>query len=228
VSAVYQVPWKEYSEEEIRKILAFLFRCQGYNVHNALKTDRRGEAAPDLECAKPDETGKILMGIKKKPQQKDIHQLETLARKHARTKIYVYIEEPSASFKGAMRRTSGVSFWDSQKLTFETFSKNMRFYLSLIIENYVERTSYRITRSFCKLYVGLDEGKLGVEEPAKADAEMLNLLWNAKDRSTSLHKSLRTIQEIFENTNLSSLDEKTTESVVNGFLRDYSIYTLIL
>ena len=216
---MYQVPWKEYSEEEIQEILAFLFRCQGYNVYNTHETHRRSEVAADLECTRPAETDKILIGIKKKPHQKDIHQLETLARRHARTKIYVYVEEPSASFKEAMKRTSKVSFWDSRKLTLETFSRNLRFYLSLIIENYVERTSYRITRSFCKLYLDLDEGNLKVEEPAKADAEMLNLLWNAKDRSTSLHKSLRTMQEIFENTDLSSLDEKTTESVVNGFLK---------
>lgn len=218
MGTVYQVPWKEYSEKEIQEIVAFLFRTQGYNVHKAHK--KKGtEAAADLECVRSSETDKILIRIKKKPQQKNIHQLETLARRHARTKIYVYIEEPSASFKEAIKRTSGVSFWDSRKLTSETFNKNLRFYLSLIIENYFERTSYRITLSFCKFYQDIDEENVKVGEPAKADAKMLNMLWNAKDRSASLHKSLRTMQEIFENTDLSSLAEKTTKSVVNGFLR---------
>jgi NADH dehydrogenase FAD-containing subunit len=36
---MYQVPWKEYSEEEIQEILAFLFRGEGYDVYNAHKTD---------------------------------------------------------------------------------------------------------------------------------------------------------------------------------------------
>jgi hypothetical protein len=216
---MYQVPWKDYSEEEIQEIVAFLFRCEGYDVYNAHKTDRRGEVGADLECTKPAEADMALIGIKKKPQQKDIHQLETLAKREARTKIYIYIEEPSASFKEAMKRTSGISFWDSKKLTLETFSKNLRFYVFLIIENYIERTSYRITLSFCKMYQEIEQGRLKVEGPAKADPEMINLLWNAKDRSTSLHKSLRTLQEIYENTDLSSLDEKTKESVVNGFLR---------
>lgn len=218
-STVYQVPWKEYSEEELQGILAFLFRHEGYNVYNAYEKSRRGKVTADLECTKPAETGKILIMVNKKPQQKDIQRLNTFARRRARAKIYVYIEEPSGAFREAMKRTSRVSFWDSRKLTSETFSRNLRFYLSLIIENHIERTSYRITLSFCRFYLDLDEGNIKVGEPAKADAEMLNLLWNAKDRSASLHKSLRTMQEIFENTDLSSPAKKTTESVVKGFLR---------
>jgi hypothetical protein len=216
---LYQVPWDRYSEEEIQEILAFLFKGEGYDVYNAHKTDRRGEAAADLECTKPAEAERVLVAIKKKPLQKDIHQLETLAKRDARTKIYVYVDEPSASFKEAMRKISGVSFWDSRKLTLETFNKNLRFYIFLIIENYIEKTSYRITLSFCRVYQDIEQRKQKVEEPVKANPEMLTLLWNAKDRSTSLHKSLRTLQEIYENTELSSLDEKTKESVVTGFLR---------
>jgi len=219
---MYRVPWKEYSEEEIQEMLAFLFRGEGYDVYNAHKTDRRGEAAADLECTKPAEADRVLIAIKKKPMQKDIYQLETLAKRNARTKIYAFVEEPSASFKEAMRRVSGISFWDSKKLTLETFSKNLRFYISLIIENYMERTSYRITFSICKFYKDIEQGRLKVDKPAKASPEMLTLLWNAKDRSASLYKSLRTLQEIYENTELSYLDEKTKESVVTGFLRGLS------
>lgn len=219
---MYQVPWKEYSEEEIQEILAFLFRGEGYDVYNAHKADRRGETAADLECTRPAEADRVLIAIKKKPMQKDIYQLQTLAKRDARTKIYAYIEEPSASFKEAMRRVSGISFWDSKKLTSETFSKNLRFYIFLIIENYMERTSYRITFSICKIYKDIERGRLKVGKPTRASPEMLILLWNAKDRSTSLYKSLRTLQEIYENTELSSLDEKTKQSVVTGFLRGLS------
>jgi hypothetical protein len=94
---VYQVPWKEYSEEEIQQTLSYLFKCKGYNVYNAHKADRRGEMGADLECTRPAEAEKILVSVKKKPQQKDILQLETLAKRDAKTKIYVYVEEPSAS-----------------------------------------------------------------------------------------------------------------------------------
>ena len=216
---MYQVPWKEYSEEEIQLELAHLFRRKGYDVYNAHQADRRGEMGADLECSRPAETGKVLISVKKRPQQKDILQLETLVKRDARTKIYVYIEEPSAAFKEVMNKTLEVSFWNSEKLTTETFRTDLRFYLFLIIENNIERASYRITFSFCKFYWDLEEGKMKVQESEKPDVEMLNLLWNAKDRSASLHKSLRTLQEIYENTDLSSDNFKETESIVNGFLR---------
>ncbi|MGA2308422.1 MAG: restriction endonuclease [Candidatus Bathyarchaeia archaeon] len=216
---MYQVPWKEYSEEEIQQTLSYLFKCKGYNVYNAHKADRRGEMGADLECTRPAEAEKILVSVKKKPQQKDILQLETLAKRDAKTKIYVYVEEPSASFKEAMSKKSEISFWDSEKLTSETFRTDLRFYLFLIIENNIERTSYRITFSFCKLYFDLEKGKMKIQEPAEGDVEMMNLLWNAKDRSASLHKSLRTLQEIYENTYLTSVDYRETESIVNGFLK---------
>jgi hypothetical protein len=215
---MYQIPWKDYSEEEIQEILAFLFKGDGYDVYNAHKADRRGEKAADLECSKPAETDRILIQVKKKPAQKDVHQLETFSKRNDRIKIYVYVEEPSASFKEAMRRTAGISFWDSRKLTLETFNKNLRFYVSLITENYVEKTSYRITLSFCQEYRDIEQGVHKVGKPAKITPEMLNLLWNAKDRSATVHKSLRTLQEIYENTDLSSLDEKAKSSVINGFL----------
>lgn len=216
---LHQVPWKEYSEDEIQEILSHLFNCKGYKVYNVHRADRRGEIGADLECIRPAETEKILISVKKKPQQKDILQLETLAKRDASTKIYVYVEEPSASFKEAMNKALEVTFWDSQKLTLEIFRTDLRFYLFLIIENNIERTSYRITFSFLRMYFDLEKGKMKIKEPAQADAEMLNLLWNAKDRSASLHKSLRTLQEIYENTELTTASHKETESIVNGFLR---------
>jgi hypothetical protein len=57
------------------------------------------------------------------------------------------------------------------------------------------------------------------KKPTKMNPEMLNLLWNAKDRATTVHKSLRTLQEIYENTDLPSLNEKTKSSMVAGYLK---------
>ena len=216
---MYQIPWKKYSEEEIQEIVAYLFSCRGYEVYNLHKVDRRGEKGADLECSKTGETSKVLIAIKKKPRKKDIHQLEELARREAEVKIYIYVEEPSASFKRFMNRIKNVSFWDSRKLTREIFNVNTRFYLFLIIENYIKKSIYNIILSFCKIYVDIDRGEIEVKAPMKADIQMLNLLWNAKDRSASLHKSLRTLQEFFENIDLSNIDGETKKSIINGFLR---------
>jgi len=216
---MYQVPWYKYSEEEVQEVLTYLFKRRGYDIYNVHKVDRRGEVGADLECTKPAETDKLLIAVKKKPGKKDIYQLERLTQRESRTKIYVYIGEPSTSFKEAMDEHKGqVSFWNSEKLTLETFNTDTRFYLFLIIENYIENTSYRMTYSFCKIYKALENGEIEIKKPEKASIELLNLLWNAKDRSVSLHRSLRTLQEVFENVDLSGIDEKTKKSIVNGFL----------
>ena len=215
---MFQIPWHKYSEEEIQEVLTLLYRERGYEVYNVHKVDRRGEEGADLECTRPGETDKILIAVKKKPQQKDIKQLNTLANRTVRTKIYVYIEEPSTSFKKALQKVKDkVSFWNSEKLTYEFFSTDVRFYLFMIIENAIEKDSYDITFSFAKFYLDLEKEGTKFKGPVKADEEMLNLLWQAKDRSVSLHKSLRTLQTLFEEMKLPTIDEGTKESITDAF-----------
>lgn len=220
---MFQIPWQLYSEEEIQEIVTTLYRERGYEVYNVHKIDRRGEEGVDLECTRPGEAERIVIAVKKKPQKKDIAQLNMFAKRVARTKIYVYVEEPSTSFKKAMEIVKDkVSFWNSEKLTYEVFSTDVRFYLFLIIVNYIWKDFYDITMSFCRVYIDLEERGPKFEMPMKADHEMLNLLWQAKDRSVSLHKSLRTLQAFFEETKLSTVNERTKESITDAFLLSLS------
>lgn len=215
---MFQVPWKLYSEMEILEVLTLLFRTRGYKVYNVHKTDRGGENGADLECTKTGETEKILIAVKKKPRKIDVGQLETFAKRTARTKIYVYIEEPSTAFRKAMEKVKDqVSFWNAGKLTYEAFSTHIRFYLFMVIENSFEIPIFEMTRSFFQVYFSLKKKRAG--KPIRADSKMLNLLWAAKDRGSSLHKALRTLQRIFEEMDLSRIDEESKRSIVEAFLK---------
>lgn len=218
VMDMHQIPWKAYSEMEILEVLTLLFRERGHKVYNVHKTDRSGENGADLECSKTGETGKILIAVKKKPRKIDAGQLKIFAKRPASTKIYVHIEEPSTAFRKAMEEVKNhISFWNAEKLTCEVFSTDIRFYLFMVIENSFEIPIFEITRSFFKVYFSLKKKKAG--KPIRADSKMLNLLWVAKDRSSSLHKALRILQSFFEETDLSGTDEETRRSIVEAFLK---------
>jgi hypothetical protein len=61
--------------------------------------------------------------------------------------------------------------------------------------------------------------KKKISQPLKATPDMLNLLWAAKDRSSSLHKSLRTLQLLFEDMVLTEVDEGTRKAMTFAFLK---------
>ena len=146
-------------------------------------------------------------------------QLEKFAKENATEKIFVYIEKPSAFLNEFMKKHGQqIDFWDSERLTSEIFRLDLRFYLFLIIENYIESTSYDITYSFCQMYRKVEDGTAETRAIQPSD-ELLNLLWNAKDRSSSLHKSARTLQEVFENTSLNIGEMKIKEPIVKGYLK---------
>jgi hypothetical protein len=116
-----------------------------------------------------------------------------------------------------------VSFWDSKKLTHETFVTDTRFYLFMVIENYYERDAFDIIFSFCRFYIDYRDKGRSHGEVIKADNKMINLLWQAKDRSPSLHKSLRSLQELFEQMKITDIEEKTKLSVVKAFLKSLAL-----
>lgn len=214
---MFQIPWKAYSEMEILEVLTLLFRDRGYEVYNVHKTDRGAENGADLECTRMEETGKILIAVKKKPRKIDIGQLKTFAKRPTISKIYVHIEEPSAAFRKAMEEVqTRVNFWNAEKLTYEIFCTDVRFYLFMVIENSFEIPIFELTRSFFEVYFSLKKRKAG--KPIRVDSKMLNLLWAAKDRSSSLYKALRILQKIFEEMDLSRIDEETKRLIVDAFL----------
>ena len=215
------IPWIQYSEEEVQAVLTVLFRRRGYAVYNIHKMDKVGEKGIDLECRREGEKDRIIIAVKKKPRSKDVSQLRQFANRTARTKVYVYIDEPTLQFKKEMVAFEDkVSFWGDDKLTSEIFKTDTHFYLSLIVENRFLKELYDITMSLClfNLDLGKCKERWNEKEPVKADYEMLNLLWVAKDRSASLYRSLRALQTLFEESNLSAIDEGTKESILNGFL----------
>ena len=212
-----QIPWKEYSELEIIEVLCSLFKDKGYKTYNVHKTDRSGEKGADIECSKFGETEKLLVAVKKKPGKNDTGQLTAFLKRPEKQKIYVHIEEPSTAFKEEMDKTKNqVSFWDAETLTLELFHVNPRFYLFLVLENSFEKPIFSLSYSFIKIFDRVRNNRAG--EIVKANPRMLNLLWEAKDRSSSLYKSLRLFQKFFENMNLSEIDEKTKRTLVEGFL----------
>jgi len=195
---MFQIQWKLYSESEVLEILTELFRAKGYDVYNAHKTDRSNENGIDMQCTKTAENQKITIDVKKKPNKSDIGQLQEFAKRPSTSKIYIYIEEPTIDFKNAMEEFKNrISFWNAEFLTHEFFCTNPRFYLFLILENTFMQPIYRIVMSFFRVYFKVEKQK-DVAKAIQATPEMLNLLWAAKDRSASLHKSLRTLQLMFE------------------------------
>jgi len=225
------IPWEEYSEEEIHEIVEHLFTLRGYQVYNAHKADRRGEKGSDLVCVKTGEDSKILISVKKKPNKNDIYQLNELKNNNDSTKIYIYIKPPSADFYREIEKNKNiVSFWDSEKLTNELFNLDMRLYIFMIIEYYILKESYVFNYEFIRFYNEVEDGERTVGKLSTLDPEMLNILWNIKDRSVTFHKSLKTLQDLYEQTETLTLDKKNQINVINGYLYSLSrlkIYSIL-
>jgi hypothetical protein len=215
---MFQIQWKTYSESEILEILTDLFREKGYDVYNIHKTDRRGENGIDMECTKTAENQKVTIAVKKKPNKSDIGQLQDFVKRPSASKIYIYIEEPTTDFKKAMEELKNrVSFWNAEVLTDEVFCTDSRFYMFLVLENDFMRPIFRIVYSFFDVFFQVEKKK-DIPKPIQATPEMLNLLWAAKDRSASLHKSLRTLQVMFEKMDIGEINEATKKAIISSFL----------
>lgn len=215
----YGVPWDVYSEEEIQEVLAHLFSLKGYRVYNIHKSDRSREKGADLECIKNAESEKVLIAVKKKPSKDDINQLNELRKRFESTKIYVYAEPPSAAFfKEMSSDKENVSYWDSDKLTYELFNYDLRLYLFMIIENYILKESYNFNYNFITYYRDVKDGDKDKVSVTKLNYDMLKLLWNIKDRSVSTHKSLRLLQDLYDQTIPLDVNEIGKMQLINGFL----------
>lgn len=216
---MHQIPWIEYSEEEIQDVFQVLFKLRGYRVTNLHKADRRGEKGVDLECVKSGETEKIIIAVKKKPGKSDIQQLNEFVRRDSKNKIYVYISEPSADFRFEMDKMRDlVSFWDSEKITSELFNTDLKFYSFCILENYVEKHAFEISEKIMQFYLNYEE--MEYSRPKPLDNQMIRILWQMKDRSASIHRILNIIQLLFEDTSPFFLDDKNTKNLVYAYLKN--------
>lgn len=230
----YSIPWESYSEEEIQEIIAHIFSLKGYQIYNIHKADRSREQGADLECVKIAETNKILIAVKKKPSKKDIYQLNELKKRFNNTKIYVYVQPPSSDFFKEMTVSKDIiSFWDSEKLTYELFSLDIRLYMFMIIENYILKESFDFNYDYISFYNDIKEEDKKELYITKLDYDMIKLLWNIKDRSVSVHKSLRLLQDLYDQTIPLEISEKHKIQIINGYLsslfrlKNYSILPLI-
>lgn len=92
------IPWENYSEEEVQKFIELMFRTRGFEVYNAHEIDRRGEGGGDLIITRKGEVEKLYVAVKRKPGKSDINQLKELAKQNGQ-RIYIYASEPSLDFK---------------------------------------------------------------------------------------------------------------------------------
>ena len=92
----------------------------------------------------------------------------------------------------------------------------------MIIENFFQKDALAITYSFCRFYLNFVEKGPIHGNVVKADQNMTTLLWEIKDRSASLHKSLRILQTLFEEMKLIGDEEKIREPISQAFLKSLS------
>lgn len=213
-----KINWGRYSEEELQVVIEYLFLLRGYDVFNLHLSDRRGEEGIDLECTKRGETEKIVIAVKVEPQKGDILQLEQLSKRSERTKIYIYADDPSATFKKAMEKYKGVvSFWNGQKLTDELFDTDAIMYTSLIIEESFRQDMYAIGKLMMKSY---SEGEKSTkeQETMSDDIEKIGILWAAKDKSVSVNRSMMTLQLFLEGLECLELRQSDHGLIVSSFL----------
>jgi len=74
---MFQVPWEDYSEDEVSELVSLMFRKKGFSVYNVHRLDRRMEDGIDIECKKSPGESRTIIAIKKKPEKKDVVRSES-------------------------------------------------------------------------------------------------------------------------------------------------------
>ncbi len=218
---MFDIPWTMYSEEEIISVISELFHSRGYEVFNVHATDRASEDGVDVECKLPFETEKVLISVKKKPAKRDIGQLSWLVGKPEKQKIYVFVSAPSGAFEAAKEQASknGVTFWNADKLSTELFDTLPKLYLFMLTEYYIEREIFAINSLVLKVYDSISLDKVAPRSPDKQTPELLNLLWQGKDRAVAWNKTLSAYQVMFEAMKFPQMHTADRRRIVTAFLR---------
>lgn len=194
------ISWGKYSEDELRTIVKLYYKEAGFHVDDLHEADRRGEKGADLIVYKQGEAEKIAIALKLKPVKADIHQLQELAKRSERLKKYIYIQTPATDFYFEMDQYRyKVDFWDSQKLTYEISASNPSLSVWLAISSHpLFACIGQINHSLALLlYKWREEEEFhGKIAP---DSNFYREIWRLKDDFSSLNKSLRLLQGIFEN-----------------------------
>jgi hypothetical protein len=217
----FDIPWNMYSEEEILTVVSELFRVRGYETCDVQEGDRDAERKVDLVRSGPSGREELLVIVRKKPIEPDVAQLIRFAKNEGVQKIYVYVREPTGRFKVAMSRAvnEGVVFWNADILSGQLLDTIPRLYMNMITEHFVIRELFVIEDRMRRTHNDIHANKRPPSQPEEPSNELLNLLWQGKDRAVSWNKALGAIQVTFERMKLGKMDDATKRSVIKGFLR---------
>jgi len=185
-----EIPWPKYREEEIIYLLMVHFALLRYSVHSPHFADPSHEAGIDLEATRRDK--RVIVAVKKRPQNSDRGQLADLSRSKASQRIYVYISSPTEGFRREMRNIRNVEYWSARKLTLQFVESGLAF--GLLFDNSPLPEVMKVIFSLL-LSWGNARGRAMIP---KLSAKRLAVLWGLKDRAVQLNKGSRIIQIVLE------------------------------
>lgn len=214
-----QIPWENFSEEEIHFIIQRACERNGWKVYNLHKIQRNVEHGADLIVTK-DDGKKIAIAVKIKPRSQDRIQLNDLFERDEEEKIYIYIKDPTPDFKNAMSKyNSRIRFLSKKEFSNWMFKLDPYLYSSLIIDLHEFSLKLAELQKFLiKLFY---ESTEGIIKPAKTklNEESLRILWRLKDEVVFLNKSLRSFQIMFENIEDKPSEPEKDSVFLEGFIK---------
>ena len=181
--------WKRRTEDDLLDCLEEAYHNADYSVYNWHKDDRPHEKGIDMECQKARE--KIVLQAKMKPVKGDLEQLRSLSSSMADQRIYVYIQNPSVSFKREMDNLrSSVAFWDSNNLhDFLIENRSLLYLQSLFLSSDLVK---------CIIKVLFNIFSCSEIHPRSLESSNLNDWWTLKDRTVKVHTSLQYLQDFWK------------------------------
>jgi len=211
---IQQVPWENFSEEEIHLLLSEFLEDEGHKVYNLHKIQRSEERGSDLIVEK--NSSKIAIAVKLRPENKDRAQLLDLSRRGEQEKWYIYIKDPTPRFREDMT-FENIKFLPKKELNEYLFNLNPYRYISLLLDN--QALSYLLMKIRRRLIEFNIEAEGNKGSPACVDKDSLNILWRLKDDTVAFNKIFGFIQTMFEH--IEDKEPKIEDDIITleGFLR---------
>lgn len=208
-----EVPWQKFTEEEVQTLISMLFHSTGHHVQNLHYADKANEKGADIIISKGAAT--VAIAVKIKPTHKDIYQMMELADRKEKSKVYVYIQTPSAKFAEAMGRYKGeIQFWNQTRLNSEFKKRNLFFMANLIFENSaVYETMGTVRHLLLNL---LRKNMKSRKKKARAVGQDYFMLWRLKDIAVTINQTSNMLLSLFEQ-NLPFKNSKLNEYFLGSF-----------
>ncbi len=198
------IPWRKYSEVEVQEIIIRCFESAGYTTKNIHKSDPAGEKGVDILVEL--DGRKTAIAVKIKPRGVDRAQLQDLSEYPSEHRVYVHLSTPTHEFIRYMQRKdikSNVQFWSSEDLGLHLFDLDP-FLMSELSLSYSEFCFRCISIALNLIQLWDEAAKLEEQEhdtlANSVDSSILktHTLWEAKDHSAALNKSMWTLKVLFE------------------------------